>query len=153
VRRGIKREVISRTYNRLLRLALGVRFSDAQCGFKALHGDVARRLLPRVEDRSWFFDTELLVLAERAGMRIREVPVEWTDDPDSRVDLVPTIIEDLRGMWRLRRSMAPRTQGLPTHGGLVHAHQRGGAPRAQHEPIKDIRVLNWAAGHTRPPSP
>ena len=89
VRRGVKRELLSRAYNRLLRLALSVRFSDAQCGFKALRMDVARRLVPLVEDRSWFFDTELLVLAERAGLRVHEVPVEWIDDPDSRSSTSP----------------------------------------------------------------
>jgi len=81
VRRGPRREVISRGYNLLLRLVLGVRFRDAQCGFKAVRGDVARRLVPLVQDRSWFFDTELLVLAEREGLRIHEVPVDWIDDP------------------------------------------------------------------------
>jgi glycosyltransferase involved in cell wall biosynthesis len=106
VRRGAKREVLSRSYNRLLRLALGVRFTDAQCGFKAVRADVARRLLPRVENRGWFFDTELLVLAERDGLRIHEVPVDWTDDPDSRVDIAATIAEDLGGVWRLLRAGA-----------------------------------------------
>jgi hypothetical protein len=99
--RGARREVISRAYNRLLRLSLGARFSDAQCGFKAVRADVARALLPAVRDEAWFFDTELLVLAQRAGMRIHEVPVDWVDDPDSRVDIVPTAIEDLRGIARL----------------------------------------------------
>ena len=103
VRRGLKRELISRAYNRLLRTALRVRFGDAQCGFKALRTDVARRLLPAVEDQAWFFDTELLVAAERAGMRIHEVAVDWTDDPDSRVDIVPTALADLRGVLRLLR--------------------------------------------------
>jgi hypothetical protein len=83
---------------------LGVRFRDAQCGFKAVRGDVARRLVPLVQDRSWFFDTELLVLAEREGLRIHEVPVDWIDDPDSRVDIPATALEDLRGVWRLRRT-------------------------------------------------
>jgi len=101
VRRGPKREVISRVYNILLRLVLRVRFKDAQCGFKALRADVARSLLPDVVNRTWFFDTELLVRAERAGLRIHELPVDWTDDPDSRVDIVATAIEDLRGVWRL----------------------------------------------------
>ena len=81
--RGPKREVISRAYNRILHTALGTRFSDAQCGFKAIRADRARLLLPLVKDRGWFFDTELLVLAERAGFRIHEVPVDWVDDPDS----------------------------------------------------------------------
>jgi putative flippase GtrA len=99
--RGPKREVISRTYNRLLRLTLGATFSDAQCGFKAIRRDQANALLPTVADQSWFFDTELLVRAQRSGLRIHEVPVDWVDDPDSRVDIVATAREDLRGVARL----------------------------------------------------
>ena len=112
--RGLKREIVSRGYNLILRGALAIRFSDAQCGFKAIRSDVARRLLPLVEDTGWFFDTELLVLAERAGLRIHEVPVDWVDDPDSRVDIVPTAIEDLKGVWRLGRALA--TGALPLDG-------------------------------------
>jgi glycosyltransferase involved in cell wall biosynthesis len=100
--RGPKRELISRCYNRLLRLGLGARFSDAQCGFKAIRADAARRLLPLIEDQGWFFDTELLVLAQRRGLRIHEVAVDWVDDPDSRVDIVSTAMTDLRGVARLR---------------------------------------------------
>ncbi len=103
--RGPKREVISRGYNLLVRGALRTRFSDAQCGFKAIRADVAREVLPLVEDDAWFFDTELLVLAERAGLRIHEVPVDWVDDPDSRVDLARTAYDDLRGLARLGRSL------------------------------------------------
>jgi glycosyltransferase involved in cell wall biosynthesis len=99
--RGRKREIISRSYNRLLHLALGARFSDAQCGFKALRTDVARELLPEVRDEGWFFDTELLILAQRRRLRIHEVPVDWIDDPDSRVDVVSTALDDLRGVARL----------------------------------------------------
>jgi putative flippase GtrA len=102
--RGLKREVISRSYNLLLRRALATSLSDAQCGFKAIRRDVARRLLPLVEDAGWFFDTELLVLAERAGLRIHEVPVDWIDDPDSRVDIVATARADLAGIARLLRA-------------------------------------------------
>jgi len=109
--RGAQREVISRGYNLLLRGTLAARFSDAQCGFKAIRRDVARQLLPLVRDTGWFFDTELLVLAERAGLRIHEVPVDWVDDPDSRVELLPTILADLRGIVRLGRSLA--TGALP----------------------------------------
>jgi hypothetical protein len=94
-RRGPKREVISRGYNLLVKGALRTRFSDAQCGFKAIRRDVAREVLPLVEDDAWFFDTELLVLAERAGLRIHEVPVDWVDDPDSRVDLLRTATDDV----------------------------------------------------------
>jgi putative flippase GtrA len=109
--RGAKREIISRSYNLLLRGTLAARFSDAQCGFKAIRKDVAARLLPLVQDTGWFFDTELLVLAERAGLRIHEVPVDWVDDPDSRVDIVATALADLRGIVRLGRALA--TGGLP----------------------------------------
>src|SRR4051794_28764178 len=96
VERGTKRELISRTYNHILRGFLRARFSDAQCGFKAARSDALRDLLPAVRDEAWFFDTELLVLAQRRGMRVHEVPVDWGDDPDSRVAIVPTAIEDLR---------------------------------------------------------
>jgi putative flippase GtrA len=99
--RGPKRELISRGYNRILRTVLRARFTDAQCGFKAVRGDVARELLSDVRDDGWFFDTELLVLAQRRGLRIHEVPVDWVDDPDSRVDIVRTAIDDLRGVARL----------------------------------------------------
>ena len=101
-RRGFKREFISRGYMLVLRLALGVRFTDAQCGFKAVRTEVARQIVPKIEDQTWFFDTELLVLAQRAGFRVHEVPVKWTDDPDSRVDIIRTAIDDLRGVARLR---------------------------------------------------
>jgi putative flippase GtrA len=99
--RGPKRELISRSYNRILRTVLRARFSDAQCGFKAVRGEVARSLLPDVRDDGWFFDTELLMLAQRRGLRIHEVPVDWVDDPDSRVAIVRTAIDDLRGVARL----------------------------------------------------
>jgi glycosyltransferase involved in cell wall biosynthesis len=101
VARGPKRELISRSYNLILRNMLRARFSDAQCGFKAIRRDAARELLPLVQDNTWFFDTELLVLAERAGLRIHEVPVDWIDDPDSTVDIVRTALDDLRGVARL----------------------------------------------------
>ena len=104
--RGPRRELISRGYNLLLKAALRNGFSDAQCGFKAVRADVARRLLPMVEDQGWFFDTELLVLAERNGLRIHEVPVDWTDDPDSRVDVVRTALDDVRGVLRMVRRIA-----------------------------------------------
>jgi glycosyltransferase involved in cell wall biosynthesis len=99
--RGPKREFISRGYNRILHTVLRARFSDAQCGFKAVRRDALESLLDDVKDESWFFDTELLVLAQRRGLRIHEVPVDWIDDPDSRVDIVRTAIADLKGVARL----------------------------------------------------
>jgi len=112
--RGSKREVISRCYNLILRLVLGARFRDAQCGFKAGRRQTVQALLPAVEDNGWFFDTELLVAAQRAGLRIHEVPVDWTDDPDSRVDVWRTAMEDLKGVWRvLRHRRVPDIAGRP----------------------------------------
>jgi glycosyltransferase involved in cell wall biosynthesis/putative flippase GtrA len=99
--RGPKREFISRGYNLLLRSTLGVSFSDAQCGFKAVRADVAARVIPYVDDDAWFFDTELLIIAERAGLRIHEVPVDWVDDPDSRVEIARTAMDDVKGMVRV----------------------------------------------------
>ena len=107
--RGPKREFISRCYNLILRASLQAQFSDAQCGFKAMRTQVARRVLPLVEDGEWFFDTELLVIAERAGLRIHEVPVDWIDDPDSRVDIVDTARKDLLGVWRVGRGLTTGT--------------------------------------------
>jgi len=126
--RGPKRDLISRGYNLLLRTVLSVSFSDAQCGFKAVRREVADRLLPLVEDDSWFFDTELLVLAQEAGLRIHEVPVDWVDDPDSRVDLLATIREDLAGIGRLARGLAGGRIGLDTVGDGVR--RPAGAPAA-----------------------
>jgi len=131
--RGPKRELVSRAYNTLLHAVLRTRFSDAQCGFKAIRADRARLLLPLVQDRAWFFDTELLVLAERAGLRIHEVPVDWVDDPDSRVDIVSTALADLRGVAR-----------------LAHDLSRGRIPVAReltapHPPSFNAQVLRFAA--------
>ena len=109
--RGTKREFISRSYNQILRRTLSAHFSDAQCGFKAIRSDVAKQLLPLVQDDGWFFDTEMLVLAERSGLRIHEVPVDWVDDPNSSVDIVATAMTDLKGVWRVGRGLA--TGSLP----------------------------------------
>ena len=127
--RGTKREVISRGYNLVLRTTLAARFSDAQCGFKAIRREVAEQLLPLVEDDGWFFDTELLVLAERSGLRIHEVPVDWVDDPDSSVDILATALADLRGVARLGRALAT--------GALPLADVRAQLGRAALEPLTE----------------
>jgi glycosyltransferase involved in cell wall biosynthesis len=113
--RGPKREFISRSYNLILKGTLAASFSDAQCGFKAIRASVAAELLPLIEDDNWFFDTELLVLAQRAGLRIYEVPVDWIDDLDSRVDVLATAREDLAGIVRLAKGFARGTTlpGVP----------------------------------------
>ena len=122
--RGPKRELISRGYNVLLRTLMGARFSDAQCGFKAIRRDQARALLPLTQDTGWFFDTELLVLAERAGLRIHEIPVDWVDDLDSRVDIIATALADLRGMARLGVGFARGSIQVPQLRGPVRADGR-----------------------------
>jgi putative flippase GtrA len=141
--RGAKREFISRCYNLILRSALFVRFSDAQCGFKAIRADVAAHLLPLVADTGWFFDTELLVLAQRARLRIHEVPVDWVDDPDSRVDIVATALADLKGVARLGRAFA--TGALPISE-LRHQLGRDVAPPVPGVPAGLTRqVVRFAA--------
>ncbi len=107
--RGPKREFISRSYNYLLKRTMQVRFSDAQCGFKAIRADVARRLLPHIQDNGWFFDTEMLIIAERSGLRIHEIPVDWVDDPDSRVKIAQTALDDCRGLVRVAGSLVNGT--------------------------------------------
>ena len=105
----VKREFISRCYNALIKLAFWHHFWDAQCGFKGVTREVVRDVLPHVEDQSWFFDTELLLVAEKNGFRLKEIPVAWVDDPDSRVKIVKTAWEDIKGLWRLKRNF-PRIQ-------------------------------------------
>lgn len=107
VERRLGREALSRTYNGIVRTVLRARFRDAQCGFKAIRRDTAAALLPQVRDEGWFFDTELLVLAQRQGLRIEELPVRWIDDPRSSVRIVPTALADLRGVARLAAVRRP----------------------------------------------
>ncbi len=104
-KRSLTREITSRVYNAVLKVCLATGFSDAQCGFKAVRRQVVTRVVPQVEDESWFFDTELLVLAEKQGYRIKDVPVVWTEDDDSRVRIIPTAWDDLKGVFRLRRKL------------------------------------------------
>jgi glycosyltransferase involved in cell wall biosynthesis len=111
VARAPKRELVSRSYNFILRTVLATRVHDAQCGFKAVRRDIARRLVPAIHDDGWFFDTEMLLLAERNGLRIHELPVDWIDDPDSRVNIVDTALGDLRGTARMARTFA-RGEGV-----------------------------------------
>ena len=119
VTRGVRRELISRAYNALLREALDMPVRDAQCGFKAARASVARALLPEIEDESWFFDTELLARAHHAGFRVVELPVRWVEDRDSRVRVVRTALADLRGVRRLRRSGLQRPQVGTRRAGAV----------------------------------
>ncbi|MFF1764853.1 glycosyltransferase [Streptomyces sp. NPDC058249] len=122
--RGPRRELISRCYNGIIRLTHGARFSDAQCGFKAARTEVLRPLLEKTQDDAWFFDTELLLLAEHNGLRIHEVPVDWVEDVDTRVDVVGTATDDLRGLYRMARLKASGAARVPL--------PRRPAPAAEH---------------------
>ena len=104
-RRCLKREMVSRLYNLLVKGLFRTGFSDAQCGFKAISQTAAKALLPLVLDDAWFMDTELLVVAEKLGYRILDLPVRWVEDPDSRVRLWRTAWEDIKGLIRLRRGL------------------------------------------------
>jgi putative flippase GtrA len=142
--RGARREIVSRGYNLILRGTLAARFSDAQCGFKAIRRDVAVHLLPLIEDNDWFFDTELLVIAERSGLRIHEVPVDWVDDPDSRVDLIATAMADLRGVARLARGVW--TGRLPVADVRAQLGRHPLDPRVEGVPVGLVRqAVRFAA--------
>ncbi len=146
--RGPRRELVSRCYNYLLRSTMRARFSDAQCGFKAIRRDVAARLLPLVRDDAWFFDTELLVVAERSGLRIHEVPVDWVDDPDSSVDVVRTALDDLRGMarlgWALLRGRVPVAR-VAEELGRTQLRSAGGALSSQLVVFALVGILSTLA--------
>jgi glycosyltransferase involved in cell wall biosynthesis len=101
-KRSLKREITSRIYNLIIKAVFFTRFSDAQCGFKAISRNAAQFLIPKIQDQGWFFDSELLILAEKGGFRIKDVPVEWVDDPDTRVRVIKTATDDLKGLMRLR---------------------------------------------------
>ena len=107
--RGLKRELISRCYNNIIKWTSGTKFSDAQCGFKAIRRDVAAKFLPKIKDNEWFFDTELLIKTERAGVPIHEQPVTWIEDTDSRVKIVKTAVDDLKGLYRVNKELDKRS--------------------------------------------
>ncbi len=107
-KRSFKRESISQLYNLLIKAVLWTKFSDAQCGFKFVTREVVERILPQVQDQAWFLDTEMLVLAEKHGYRIKDLPVKWDEDDDSRVKIISTAWEDIKGVLRLRRLLWSR---------------------------------------------
>ncbi len=132
--RSLKREALSRAYNAIVRSFFHYEVVDAQCGFKAIRTSLARELIPKIEDNGWFFDTELLVLAHRAGLRINQVPVRWVEDPDSRVRIIQTAIDDLKGVWRLwldgkrgdlRQTARPVPSQSTLTSGIPHEEGRG----------------------------
>ncbi|MBW4720650.1 dolichyl-phosphate beta-glucosyltransferase [Saccharothrix obliqua] len=136
--RGVRRELVSRGYNQLLKLVHGVRFSDAQCGFKAVRADVVGPLLRDVVDDGWFFDTEMLLLAEHNGLRLHEVPVDWVEDADSRVRVAGVAADNLRGLARVARAKfvgTAKVTGLPHRPPPAPAHPD---PVAAHPRARDL---------------
>lgn len=98
------REIASRGYNFMVRLFLRSRLHDHQCGFKAFNRESLLRLLPQVRDSHWFWDTEVLVLGQRAGYRVKEFPVRWTQGSGTTVrrnDVIKMGSSVLRLWWRL----------------------------------------------------
>jgi len=117
------REILSRGWNFLVGAVFNTRFSDAQCGFKGISRDAKEILVPQCEDNKWFFDTELLVLADKQGFRMHEIAVEWIEDLGSTVHITKTMFDDLRAMIRLRFQLlrgekTSRPKPLPSGGGF-----------------------------------
>jgi glycosyltransferase involved in cell wall biosynthesis len=104
--RSFKRELISRTYNIMIKAMFFTKFSDAQCGFKAVTRNVVSTVIPVVEDNVWFFDSELLIISEKCGLRIFDVPVKWIEDLDTRVKIVSTATDDIKGLLRVKRNFS-----------------------------------------------
>jgi glycosyltransferase involved in cell wall biosynthesis len=134
VQRSLRREVISRAYNRLVKMLLRTRFSDAQCGFKVLTRQAVEDIVPRIQDRSWFFDTELLVLAEQLGYRIQDLPVVWNDDADSRVKILRTAWDDIKGIFRLRKLLRSEEFRALAEERRAWLGARGAAPAGRRRP-------------------
>lgn len=128
-RRSVKREFISQAYNIFLKAVLWTRFSDAQCGFKFVTRDAVERIVPQIKDQSWFFDTEMLVLAEKQGYRVKDLPVIWMEDDDSRVKIVQTAWDDIKGVFRLRRLLWSRHYAETAVVNAKSAHSSAGNAR------------------------
>jgi len=111
INRSLKRRILTHGYNTMIKAMFLTRFSDAQCGFKAISREAAKQIVPLIEDNNWFFDTELLILGEKLGYRVKDVPVEWVEDPDTRVKIGATVMEDVRGLLRLRTGRPWRRAG------------------------------------------
>lgn len=122
VQRGMKREIFSRGYMALIKMFFGCGFSDAQCGFKAATRRAVQTLVPLVENQGWFFDAELLLLAEHYGFPIFDMPVIWTDDPDSRVKLAQTVSEHFIGLMRMRLAFSTGFAAAPANANVTEAY-------------------------------
>ena len=145
VTRQWRRELISRCYNLLIKVMFGNVFSDAQCGFKAIKSSVAKDLLPWVEDNEWFFDTELLLLAEERGYRIAEVPVDWIEDLDTRVDIPSTALKDVKGLLRVRAQRLGRRLSKRRSRARDVASNQGRSGRSRHRSGASVQIIEALA--------
>jgi hypothetical protein len=104
VSRSFKRKFISIGYNRyFMPLMLGAKaYKDAQCGFKAVNRKVVKEVFPLIKNRNWFFDSEMLYFAQRKGMKIKEIPITWTESQFSGVKLIKAIWEFIKCSFELR---------------------------------------------------
>jgi glycosyltransferase involved in cell wall biosynthesis len=113
IERSFRREITSRGLISLIKVLFWSKLSDTQCGFKSISRAAAHELLPLVESEEWFFDTELLLLAEKGGYRVKDIPIRWTEDQDSRVNVLKTVREDLQGLLRMRLKRIPQRSDSP----------------------------------------
>ena len=111
--RSLKREVLSRGFVLLINLLFQTRMRDTQCGFKAIGREAAQKLLPLTRDRGWFWDTELLLLAEKGRWKVHFLPVRWVEDKDTRVKIAETVWRDIKGLARMRRFDWARARKRP----------------------------------------
>lgn len=112
--RTLKRLFLSKVYHRvLINGFLGVPLTDVQCGFKACRRPAALALIPKVKDRKWFFEAEMLYYAYRAGYRIEEIPVVWRESSKSSLHLVHASLEFFHGVMRLKLSGSRAGRGGP----------------------------------------
>ncbi len=98
------RELTSRVYCGLVQMIAGSRIRDFQCGFKGITKQAALHYVSLVEDVTWFFDTELILITEKSGGKIHQEPVFWTDDPGTTVNVYRTAMDDLEGLRRVLKN-------------------------------------------------
>jgi glycosyltransferase involved in cell wall biosynthesis len=105
VKRGLNRAIFSKLYNQLLALLFKTNVKDMQCGFKAVNEDIIKKHIPRIKDDSWFFDTELVIMAENQGYTIKEIPVSWKSNPESKLKIIKVGFECFGKSLNLKKKL------------------------------------------------
>ncbi|MFH8080300.1 MAG: glycosyltransferase family 2 protein [Candidatus Aenigmatarchaeota archaeon] len=105
LKRSLKRDILSKGYVFLVKMFLGTKYNDYQCGFKAVNRKIVKELIPKIKDNEWFFDTELIVKADKYGYKLKEIPVKWIEDKGSTVNIKKTVVNYIRNIFRLRREL------------------------------------------------